>query len=543
MPYTINKTNGDVLVTVPDGSVDTTTTDLSLIGKNAPTYGEAQNENFVKLLENFSSGSAPGSPLKGQLWYDAGSENRIKVYNGTGWRPISGAIVSTGQPAETASVVGDTWMNSNTGQLYVRHSTGWRLVGPTWSVTDNTIGVQVDQVTDTSGPTNRKVLGLYSNGTRIAIVSDHTAFPTSITGFATIGKGVTLNTSLANNKFHGMATEAESVSGFTPGSFMRADANTSTTGSLTINNNNGLILGTSSDLQVTVASHDVYVDSNFINSDIYFRTRDSGGMNTILTVDGDNKRVGVKTVSPTVDFEVTGNSKISGNLEVTGNITITSALLPTGTNNSKVATTEFVRQEINALIAAAPGALDTLNELATSLNNDANFATTVTNSLNSKLDKSGGTLTGYVTLHAAPSANFHAANKKYVDDAVTAGTGGLSANKIYSGVVGQPSYNAMEVDVASGRLSLVQSNTTVMQTDGLGIPLFYRAVKVNTGLDGTSFNRSIDYSTSDWPKILVSAGFVKSATQYWAGSAKFVNTSAPGGGDGVDGDFWFQREA
>ena len=50
MPYTINLTNGEILTTVIDGDVDTDTTSLALIGKNATSYGEYQNENFVKLL-------------------------------------------------------------------------------------------------------------------------------------------------------------------------------------------------------------------------------------------------------------------------------------------------------------------------------------------------------------------------------------------------------------------------------------------------------------------------------------------------------------
>jgi hypothetical protein len=539
MPYTINKTNGDVLVTVPDGSVDTTTIDLSLIGKNAPTYGEAQNENFVRLLENFSSGTAPARPLKGQLWYDAGGENRIKVYNGTGWRPISGAIVSTGEPGVTQSVVGDVWMNSNTGQLYVRHSTGWRLVGPVWSVLDNTLGVQVDQVTDSGTDTTKKVLGLYSNGERIGIVSNHTAFTTTITGFSTIGKGITLNSSLSGNKFHGMATEAESVAGFTPGSFMRADVNTATSGTLTVNNNSGLYVGTSNDLHVSVASNDVYIDNDVINSDIYFRTRDSGGLNTILTIDGDGKRVGVKTVSPTVDFEVTGNSKMNGNLVVTGNIQISSALLPTGTSDSRVATTEFVRQEVANLVNSAPSVLDTLNEIAVSLGNKADFLGYVDAQLGSKIGTTGGTMTAPLTLNYTISNNAHAVNKAYVDTAIGAGTSGLSTKKIYDGTVGTTGYAAYEVQ--SGNLLMIHKNQTIMATDGNGIPTFERPIKIGLSSDGAIFSRGQNYTLSDWPRILVTAGFVNSATQYWAGSAKYVGPSQPPSSQ--DGDFWFQTES
>ena len=55
MPYTINKTSGDQVAVVADGTIDSTL-DIKLIGKNYAGYGEIQNENFVKLLENFAYG-------------------------------------------------------------------------------------------------------------------------------------------------------------------------------------------------------------------------------------------------------------------------------------------------------------------------------------------------------------------------------------------------------------------------------------------------------------------------------------------------------
>ena len=58
-----------------------------------------------------------------------------------------------------------------------------------------------------------------------------------------------------------------------------------------------------------------------------------------------------------------------------------------GTNNSQIASTAFVAQAIAALVNSAPGALDTLQELAAALGNDANFAATVTNALAGKLGK------------------------------------------------------------------------------------------------------------------------------------------------------------
>ena len=65
MPYIINRYNGQELVVLEDGTLDTTTS-LSLVGRNYVGYGEVQNENFVYLLENFSNNKPPQGPVSGQ---------------------------------------------------------------------------------------------------------------------------------------------------------------------------------------------------------------------------------------------------------------------------------------------------------------------------------------------------------------------------------------------------------------------------------------------------------------------------------------------
>lgn len=74
-----------------------------------------------------------------------------------------------------------------------------------------------------------------------------------------------------------------------------------------------------------------------------------------------------------------------------------------GTNTNQIASTAFVRTEISNLVASAPSTLDTLNELAIALGNDANFSTTVTNSLAGKANLSGAIFTGSIS---SPSGNF-----------------------------------------------------------------------------------------------------------------------------------------
>ena len=69
-------------------------------------------------------------------------------------------------------------------------------------------------------------------------------------------------------------------------------------------------------------------------------------------------------------------------------------------NSTKVATTAYVETAVANLVASAPSALNTLDELAAALNDDASFSTTVTNSIATKLPLAGGSLTGAVTSSA-----------------------------------------------------------------------------------------------------------------------------------------------
>ena len=88
MAYIINKYNGDQITVVAEGSIDTSL-DIKLIGRNYAGYGEAQNENFLFLLENFAGNVRPSKAITGQLWFDS-SLNRLKVC-GTSkkWKPLS----------------------------------------------------------------------------------------------------------------------------------------------------------------------------------------------------------------------------------------------------------------------------------------------------------------------------------------------------------------------------------------------------------------------------------------------------------------------
>jgi hypothetical protein len=96
MAYNINKSNGDLLSIVEDGTADINTSSIALIGKNFPGYGEYLNENLIHIVENFANDASPANQLTGQLWYQTNT-SQLKIWSGTAW-------VSAGRP----NIVNDT---------------------------------------------------------------------------------------------------------------------------------------------------------------------------------------------------------------------------------------------------------------------------------------------------------------------------------------------------------------------------------------------------------------------------------------------------
>ena len=91
--------------------------------------------------------------------------------------------------------------------------------------------------------------------------------------------------------------------------------------------------------------------------------------------------------------------------------TIAAARLDTATtqsaanNSTKIATTAYVETAVAAVVDTAPAALNTLNELAAALGDDANFATTTATSLGEKLPKAGGEMTGNITMSGSQTVD------------------------------------------------------------------------------------------------------------------------------------------
>ena len=138
---------------------------------------------------------------------------------------------------------------------------------------------------------------------------------------------------------------------------------------------------------------------------------------------------------PHYTFDAVGNANFpgsltspalnAGTLNVNGNGVTTTGLTATGEtsvptanagNKSKtIANTEFVQNSIASLVDSAPDTLNTLNELATALGNDANFAATVAEKIGEKISKSGDTITGPILYDKTPSDSAELVNKSYAD--------------------------------------------------------------------------------------------------------------------------------
>jgi hypothetical protein len=197
MSYSLTLTNGTALITLNSG-INTSATSISLIGPNVPSYGLSINENYIKMLENFSNSTAPSNPLTGQLWFDSSTGNVVlKNYNGVTWKPLSSSINSSSAPANPQT--GDYWWNTGTSTLSVYSSTGWITIGPS-----NPPGVAVTAYTvNTTYDTNSNphvVANLMVNNKLTGVVSsDSSSFvpQNSISGIPTVYPGLNLVNGLA----------------------------------------------------------------------------------------------------------------------------------------------------------------------------------------------------------------------------------------------------------------------------------------------------------------------------------------------------------
>lgn len=140
MAYTIVKTDGTVLTTISDGTINTTSTSLALPGRNYAGYGQSLDTNFVRLVENFADGSVPSNPLRGQMWYNTSDQTMYVC-------PADGESDAAQWSALTATTSGGS---TTFGEVIVTGNIAANNLNITNGITSDTITVRLATVTESA---------------------------------------------------------------------------------------------------------------------------------------------------------------------------------------------------------------------------------------------------------------------------------------------------------------------------------------------------------------------------------------------------------
>jgi hypothetical protein len=348
MSYTIKFTNGKTLAVIADQSIDQVSTSVTLVGKNVNNYGEYLNNNLVGLLENFANLIEPLSPVVGQTWFDT-SENRLKVYSTGTFKPVGSPIISTSEPAGSAR--GDLWVDTTNNLLKWYDGTEWQSTTKQYSDLTGKEGWVVETIQDVYN-NDYQVTSFYSEGVKWAVMSTSTislnvgsGTEGAFTWFNTntIRPGLIINPAIGA-KFYGTATSAESVAGLNTGSFLLRNVNNQvTTGDLWFNTDEGIYVGTATNLRlyVTGTTKTSVIAGTVADQPLEIRYNSvSSGTNAVaMHVDSANNRLGFRTNNPQVDIDMSGNVHIRGNLTVMGTqVSLETSIIKVNDKNIELAT-------------------------------------------------------------------------------------------------------------------------------------------------------------------------------------------------------------
>jgi microcystin-dependent protein len=348
MPYIVNFTDNENKspITVFDNT-SSTDTSLTFPGRNVTGYGQIIAENFLSLLENFSSTNQPVNPVEGQLWYDStGGTQTLKIWDNTAWKAASGIQKGVSQPSVETSKVGELWVDTTNQQLRIFTGTRWILVGPVESsVGGLRYGPVIEKISD-SDNLDRFVLTFYIADIPVIIFSKDSFTPkTLITGFTVIKAGININAPATAGEIanfvggflpvlNGTARNAQalSISGVEveAGKFLRSDVINTTNFEIKIKNNNGITIGADETFKLSTTTTSSNIYNSAAGSSIDLQTNRNGIPATVLRV-VDNK-IGINQNNPLEALDIQGNAKI------TGSFFTTNSLASTNLNNGSIVT-------------------------------------------------------------------------------------------------------------------------------------------------------------------------------------------------------------
>lgn len=331
MAYTLKYSNGKVLALLADQSSDSASTSLTLVGKNSNAYGESINNNFIHLLENFANRTAPKSPLTGQLWYDT-VQGQLKVYSNNLWKPVGSPVISATQP--TTLISGEFWFDTQGQRLW--YYNGVNLVGldKPYNDYEGKNGALAETVIDEEGA-NQNIINFYVQGVLVGWYSDKqitlnvSANPLHIVATSTIQPGFTLNPTVSGQYFHGTATSAVSVAGFSADQILTDDGTfIVSSSSFTVNNNYGISVGpewtgsSSTYFRIYNTGDDTVLSNARSNGNTFFQYNNaSTGVGTAAVIDASRKSIGLftATVANNNSLEINGNLYVTGSINAVSN--------------------------------------------------------------------------------------------------------------------------------------------------------------------------------------------------------------------------------
>jgi hypothetical protein len=374
MAYTINLTSGNLLTTIADGTVNSTSTPLTLVGKNYAGYGAFLNTDLVHLLENFSNDTAPTTPLEGQLWWDSsGLGGNLKVRTGTDWRTLGSITANAVQPS--SPVVGNAWWDTAEQQLKVYNGASWVLIGPAFTSNVGQSGFIVGTIVD-SDTNNHVAVNVYVQDTLISILSKDSEYtPQSvITGFTTVKPGYNLST-VGNIKFVGTATDASALGSVAAANYARTDEETVFNDIVRISTPSGIKIGSANNFIISQSGSLTTLYNNILDANTTISANVGGTPFAAITINGQYGSTTIANLSTSGAFitsgyiqttqgsdatsnssgalrvqggiGLTGNLFTSNSIQANGNITVLGRIISTG--NISTAGTLFVTGTEDAL--------------------------------------------------------------------------------------------------------------------------------------------------------------------------------------------------
>ena len=407
MPYIINNSRGNVVAIVADGTVNTTATDLALVGRALTDYGTYENENYVYLLENFANSTAPLQPILGQLWYNSttdvissystsntfvalASQDYVQTqkispaFTGIPTAPTAGVNTSNTQIATTQFVLNQLGGGSSTNNILTSGLisaagtvTGSSLIGTVVTASGNVSGGNVLTVGSISSTGNATVGNILTGGA------------VSATGNITGGNVLTLGSVSATGNVIGTnfignvippAGGAVSTTGNVTGGNILTSGLISATGSIT-----GSLLSVSGNITGSnLTAADLSLSGNILTSGLISATSTiTSGANVtggnILTsglVSATGNLTGGNVITGglvTATGNITGGNILTGgSITATGNIT---------TSNTIIADTVIANSVITTGTSSAfrlPNLTQVQIDALTAQNGDMVYNTTAT---------------------------------------------------------------------------------------------------------------------------------------------------------------------